>query len=353
MGDLAMWQDVTRDDDIRVLLVDPWSLDTVRGELGGVLLGKCSLTFGYDTDNRVSGKVVAVDDGSWVEGSWLRIVHRCDGYGYSNELATLAPSSISHTLEDGHVELEFTLQSALWTLSADRLASHFVIGSGAQTQDVFDRIMSTSGRTGAKLPGYSSHRYGEAVTYEIGDTLLSDLFDLCDVAGDRLDVDGHGRITLGPSLGTSRTPDWDVDADDPRSVVLEQGVTWEDRPGDVASRSVVTYKKDDTEITAYADLPNSARYSSQRRGWTRAEVHSENDLSPATYDTALAKAKEYLQEDGRDAVERTAKCMYFPVMEGDVLRLRDAAGTHDGLVTQVDVDFGDMTVDITFEEVVG
>lgn len=352
--ELAMWRDATRDDVIRVLLVDPANLDTVRGELGGVILRRCSLTFGYDTDNRVSGKVTAVDDGSWVEGSWLRIVHECPGYGYRNELATLVPSNVSHTLEDGHVELEFTLQSVLWTLSSDMRSSHLTIAAGAQTPDVFDRMIATAGRAGSRLPGCNSHRYDQAVTYEIGDSILSDLFDVCNAANNRLDVDGHGRVTMGPNTGTNRTPDWRLDVDDARTIVLEQGVTWEDQPGSVASSSIVTYKKDTqdekTEITAVAELPNSKRYSAQRRGYVLAKVHSESDLTPATYDAALAKAKTYLQDEGRDTVKRTAKCMYFPVTEGQVVEMDDGLATTSNLVTEASVSFDDMTVDLTMEQ---
>ena len=345
-----MWQDVTREDRIRVMQVDPWALDVTRGELTGIMLDKCSVTFGYDADNRVSGKLSCVDDGSWVDGSWLRIVHECPGYGYANELATLIPSAITRTDHDGHTQIDVTLQSVLWALSEDRLPSHFTIGAGAQTPEVFDRIMAITGKTGLKLPGCSSHRYGDAVVYEIGDTLLSDLFDICKAAGNRLDVDGHGRITMGPDVGASKAPDWEIDADDPRTILLNEGVTREDKPGSVANRSIVTYKKNDVEITAEANLPGSKRASSQRRGYTVAKTHTENDLNPATYDTALAKANEYLREDGRDAIESSAKLMYFPARAGDVLRLHNAGGTSDNLVTQADVSLKDMTVDITMEQ---
>lgn len=56
------WKDPRRVDNIHLYMVDPHNLDDVIGEIKDVTLSGCSLTFGYDTDTRASGKIQFLDE---------------------------------------------------------------------------------------------------------------------------------------------------------------------------------------------------------------------------------------------------------------------------------------------------
>lgn len=346
MRDMTMWRDGAREDVIRVVMVDPWNLDTVRGELPSLELSGCSITEGYYTDNRVSGKVLALDEGAYIKDSWLRIILECPGYGYSEELATLIPSQLSHERAQGGETVDYTLQSVLWGISKDTLPSHFTIGKGATTSQVFKRICSTVKKQCLWLPGANEHRYDESVVYEVGDSFLSSLYDIADTSRNRLSVDGHGRITMGKYVEPSRRePDWELDADDSRTMVLSDAITWDESQEDVANRSIVIYKNNDKEIVG------SANSKSNTRGFTIAETHTENDMTPATLARANELAKQYLGEDSEMIVKRKVRTLYFPCHQGDIVSLYDGKTRIKGLVDTIEASFGDMTMSLTLKEV--
>ena len=352
MRDLSMWRDGKRKDRIHVLMVDPHSLDSVRGELPDVILDGSSLTEGYYTDNRVSGKLTTLEGGHYQEGSWLRVVHECPDYDYRAELATLIPSKVSQTTETGATKTSYDLQSVLWSISTDTLASHFTIGKGALTKDVFKRLCKTIQKECLILAGSNDTRYTQTVSYELGDSFLSDLFDICSTANNRLNIDGHGRITMEKYVSpATKAPDWLLDPMEPNTIVVDDGIGWSEDIGTVASRAVVIYKNGDTEIAASSDLASSSRFSAASRGYTVAETHSLTQMSPATKAQAQRLARQYLATDSEGTAERTVTCLYFPVHQGDMVLWQDASQQVRCLVKDVEVQLADMTVQLTLKEV--
>lgn len=351
MRDLAMWEDGARQNRVRAYMVDPHDLESVRGELPGLLLDGCSITSGYYTDNRITGQIKTLGRDSWQDGSWIRLVLECPGYGYAAELATLIPSKISESYRTGALTVSYELQSVLWAVSEDTLPSHFTIGQGARTSEVFERICLTVGKSGTILAGAADHRYTQTVVYELGDTFRSDLYDICSTAGNRLDCDAHGSIVMQPYTAPSqREPDWLLEPDSSRSIVLDEGYGWTDEVGSVASRSVVVYKDGNTEIAASTDVSPASRHSPARRGYTVAAQHQVTDLSPATHSQAQRLAESYLAEDSMDKREMTVKCLYFPVTEGDIVLWRKDGTDTLCLAKDVDISLDDMTLTLTLKE---
>lgn len=351
--DLGMWRDGARRDVVYVQRVDPHDLGRVDGVLGGLVLDGCSITEGYYTDARVQASIR--HDGEWGEDlHWLRVVHECPAYGYRAELGTFVVDSISHDRSRGGVTCDLTCQSVLWALADDSVAYSYVIGSGATTSKAFQQIMRTTGKEGQVLPGAAEHRYGAAVAYDAGDGFQKMLFDVATTAGDRLSVDGHGRITLGPYVSPSkRDPDWVLDARERRTIVLSDGGTETISLGDAAGRSMVKYSRGEgSDIAASWDVGQGSLASPSRRGWNRTEVHSVNDLSPQTHAAAETLARRYVGEDSEVAREVSVKCLYFPVHQGDVVSYTDAQG-HEGkyLAKDVKASLGDMTVELTLKGV--
>ena len=352
MNDLAMWKDAARRDVLSAIQLEPNDLESTLGELSGVLDSGASITEGYYTDHRITAKLSALEPGR-EPYSWIRLVHECPDYSWSEELGTFVVAQEDTTYEDGTSTVEYNLRSILWAISSDTQPFHFSIGEGATTYDVFRRICQIVGKTGQILAGAGNHRYTSSVVYEIGDSYLSDLFDVASTASCRLGVDGHGRITLAPYTPPSqRDPDWVLDLSDPSGIVIADGSKVTDTTGQQISRAIVTYKDGDTEISAGADVGSGSPYSPSRRGYTIAKVDSVTDLSPATQAQAQKTAETNLAlgTSGKGR-ERTAKCLYFPVHQGDIVEWREGPDTTRYLVKEADKDLSDWTVDLTLLEV--
>lgn len=351
MNDLSMWLDATREDVLRVVQLSPNQLDGTLGDLPGVLASGASITEGYYTDNRTSAKLTVLE-AQREPYAWLRLVHECPGYGWSEELGTYVVAQEDTAYQGGTSTTDYDLRSILWAISSDTQPFHFSIGAGATTRQVFERICQTVGKSGRILAGAGDHRYGDSVVYDVGNSYLSDLFDIASTSNNRLDVDGHGRITLGPYTPPSqRDPDWVLDSST-KPIVIDDGIKVEDTTGQATSRVVVTYKSGDTEINAGADVDASSPYSSARRGYTIAETKQATDMSPATQAQADATARSDLALNTSDAGRvRSCKCLYFPVHEGDVVEWREGTSSTKYLVKEADKDLSDWTVSLTLKEV--
>lgn len=346
------WKDATREDSVRVYMVDPHNLDIIRGELTNIILDGCSITQGYYTDTRISGKIQVMES-EYIEGSWIRIVHEVESEEYRNELGTFAVSKPSDSWDKGARITDYELQSALWTLTNDLCPNHYSIGAGSYALTVFDNICKMCGREYVHKAGANNYRYTESKIYEMGDSYLSDLFDICDISNNRIGVDGHGRITIEPYRNPSDiTPTWELDTDDPRTLVLSESITRDSTEYEAAGRSIVIYSSNDEEIYAQADAPSSSPYSSAKRGYTRAVSHQVNDLSPATKAQAQALANTYLQTDMASTIEWKVSTLYFPAVIGETLNFIMDGEKRKCLIKSIDpINLKTMTMTLTLKEV--
>ncbi len=358
------WSKTERADLIRVYMVDPRSLE-VRGELEGVLLDGSSITWGYDTDTRVSGTIKALDS-NWIDHSMLRVVHEVPAEGYSKALATLVVTADPSTYGQGATTTTYECHSALSMLEADYLPYHYTIGQNARSNDVVAALLRGAGRPYAIQGDAINKRYSEAVVYPIGDSRLSDLFDIADASGNRIDVDGMGNVTWGRYVEPSkRSVAWALDMAAADTNVLDGLESSSTRLSD-PSRIVVTYKGSeeyyatengksvrktrDVEVAAYADRTGDETAS--QRGYVIAEVVSLNELSPAT------KAQAQLQANARvpavDKREWQFSLLYMPIAAGDVIELSipdgPDAGAHRAMVRNVELDLGTMVAKVTAKE---
>lgn len=346
------WKDQERTDDFQFLMVDPHNLDIVRGELNDIKLEDCSITQGYETDTRIAGKM-AILSRNYIMNSWIRIVHEVSKEGYRNELGTFIPVNPSSKTSTGAKIDTYDLQSVLWAMKSDLCPSHFAIGTGAYALDAFDRICDNCGRPYIHLAGVNNYRYTTSKIYEMGDPYLDDLFDICDVSGNRLDVDGHGRITIGKYTNPRYiTPSWDLDYDDPKSMIVNDGIETSSTDYDTPNRAIVIYQNDNVEIYAYADAPSKYIFSSSQRGYIMAEVHQVNDMSPATAMNAQTLASQYLEEGLTGVTEYKLTSLYFPAHAGETLNLTFDGNTHHCLIKSIDpINLKEMTMGLTLKEV--
>lgn len=337
--------------------IDPHSM-AVLGELSGFEPGGSSLTWGYYTDTRVSGKLKALNP-NWREHALLRIVHAVPEWNYSNTLATMVVTEAPWSRAKGGTTVEYELHSALSMIEKDFLPYHYSIASGARSNDVFNKMLEDAGRPHRLLSGCNNYRYGSAKQYERGDSRLSDLFDIADASGNRLDVDGEGRITFAKYVTPKNiTPSWSIDLADPRTTVLD-GVSGGTEKYSEPTRVVVTFKGSESEngktkeydMAAYADRKSGE--TSAVRGYTLAKVESISDLNPKTQAALQAEADKRIPDEG--GREWELQMLYAPIRIGQTVSLTfpdgPDEGTHRALVKNVELSLGDMIIKLTLKEV--
>lgn len=343
------WTTAGRRDEVTVHLVNPHSLDTVIGTLGNVDLGGCTVTEDYHSDTRVSAKVSTIGDDGYVEDAWLRIVHGVPGADYSEELFTGPVSKQDSAIRSGAVHSDYELDSNLYTISDDLLVWGLTVGAGGSLRDAVAKLLDLCGRE-HDLSRMQDKRIQSPVTYERGDSALSDLFDLT-ADSNRIGVDGHGRVVVERYTAPSAMePVLDIDPGDPRSIVIGDVSVSDDRfttPGRVIYRA----GSGDDEVMGSADATPDMRSSSARRGYMVARMETAGDLESPTRSQVDALARRSLMASQDIGREYQLTIIWHPLHAGDVVRYRHDGTWRKCLVRSCESDLGTMTKRLTLKEV--
>lgn len=312
------WEDTTRVDRFSFELVDPFNLDMSRGVLDGVVTDDCSITLGYYTDTRISASIRVVG-GGYVPNSLVRIHHYVDAWGYHNELGTFfVVGTRASSSSDGADATEFDLASMLSRVSDDKLESHFSIAARANSNDVLAELFRRYNVDFRIDPSAVNKRYDSVKLYKRGESVLSVVFDICDNAGNRLDVDGHGIAVVSRYLAAGeREPSFAYRADVRNSLIvgeIEESSDFYSTP----NRAVVEFVDGDYEVGGVADVAASAATAYGKRGRRVTEFATLDDLEPRSVGQAAARARERL--DGLDdvQVELALRSLYVPLNSGEV-----------------------------------
>lgn len=354
------WADTDRTDALDFVMVSPQNLDVELGTLEGVVRSASSLSAAYYTDTRTSGKLEYVGDG-WIRNSFIRIVHRIPEWGFRRELGTYIVTEDPGSREAGQWTRSLTLHSVLHGLATDLGSGPWTVAQGASLVGAMGDMLSTCGRPWDNLSA-TDMTANSPIVYETGTSFLERLFDLCKSSGNRLDVNGHGVVTVAPYvLPAKRSAAFRLDLADARGLVndgVELTTNYLEMPG----RAVVSYQYSETvdgesvqrEINASADA--TGEQSSATRGYMVTEFEHLSEMEPATYQRALELAQQKLAEKGRELVEWKIKCLYLPIWEGDVVELV----VHDGperyrgvrhcLVKNVELELEHMGMTLTLKE---
>lgn len=353
------WRDPTRADRIVCQMVSPLDLDEVLGELeledGG------SVSQGYYTDTRASASLITLDWGSWVSGSWLRILHQVRGTDYSRELFTGFPTSAAPTLRgvgpSGTISTKVELKSALFGADADVWPPAFTVGAGATARQAIERVCALAGLAHRVDGTVAEYRFTATRTWDSCTPVISMLFDLCDACGARMDVDGHGVVTFSryvePSL---RTPQFALDATAPDTLVIDGSVSLSSDDLSLPNRSAVAWKDGDSELIAWSDLPSSSDLSRAHRGWAKTEVHQLQDMpEPRTQAHAQALADAWLPSDSTATREWECETLWWEAQAGMVGTFDpgDGSGPRRVMLKNVDSTLSakSMTHKLTLKEV--
>ena len=356
------WKDQTREDVLTFQMVSPTNVDKVYGELENVDLSASTLTAAYYTDTRTSGKIRVVGD-SWIRGSMIRVIHSVPEWGYKKELGTYIVTADDATYEHGEWVYDLTLNSRLYGLSTDKHPRPWTIAKNARALTAMQDSLKAAGCPYTMLSP-KDKTYKSAKVVESGTTRLSALFDLANAAGDRLDVNGHGRVTIAPYVNPSSVAaSFTIDLADERGIAVD-GISRSTDWLEMADVAVISHKftqkqggkSVEREVTGIAYVSSSMHQAHAKRGYTVTNFQSLSEMSPETTARAQALANAALKKEQRELVEWTMNMMYLPIWEGDTvtLKVHDGLSAYQGarkcLVKSLDLDLAHMTMKVTLKE---
>lgn len=354
------WLDASMRKNLVIEKVSPNDIDEVVGILDGVDRASSSLECGYYTDTRTSGTLSVVGD-SWQRNVFLRPVLELPDMGLRRELGTYLVWDDGGTRDMNTWTYSLKLHSLLYGLSTEVSGSPWTIATNAKALTAIDQMLNRCGRP-HNLIGANDFAFKSAKVLEADKSWLSRLYALCDVSNNRLDIDGHGRVTVSSYvLPSAKTPILTIDVSDPQGVV--QSLSRSSSALSMAGQVVVYCKYTETSNGKTKELEivgraNATGDSSRAvRGFMVTDFREIQDLSPRTVARANQLAAQYLQRATTELVEWNVKTPYLPLWEGDVVSLvvHDGLGGYQGerrcLVKSISLDLLHLEMSLTLKEV--
>lgn len=356
------YKDQTQERSLHAYMIPPNNLDDVYDELTGCDWSTLTISAAYYTDARVSGSLRVVNS-NYKRGTFIRIV--VDTEDDSQELGTFAVSNDAGERINGAYVQTLELISRLHTLSLDYMPDILTLGAGSLAKTAFEKTLTETGMTKAQynLKDALDYRISSVLVMEAGTTRLSRLFELSSLSGNRIDVDGHGRITLSRYiLPANKTPKYTLDTEDERGIVMD-GISRESTWTETPTRCIVAYDytegtgDDSRQIHMYGEAWNN---KTDPRGYWITDYQTVSDLNPATKANLTAMAKKNLQEQSTEKNEWTLTAKFIPnLWEGDVVELiihddfDGYTGTRKCLVKNLDISGPYLDMTMTLKETSG
>lgn len=361
------WRRQDRHDKLTFKMVSPTNINQVYGDLEGVDLSGSTLSAAYYSDTRTSGALRVVG-GNWRRGSLLRVIHEVPEWGHRRELGTYIVTDDPATRENGVWVTELSLHSRLFGLSVDKHVKPWTIAKGARALKAMEQSLKAAGCPYRKVGSVKDCKYSSAKVIESGTPRLSALFTLSNAAKDRLDVDGHGYVTISPYVApSSMAASYRIDLADARGVV-QDGITrstdWLQLPSiaGVSYKYSAKVKKSGKTTTVQKEIVGVARVSSglhqsyTKRGYNVVDFRSLSSMNPVTQARANEIAASDLKSGARELIEWELTTTYLPIWEGDVVTLvvhdgpSEYRGTRKCLVKSLDLELEHMTMRLLLKE---
>lgn len=360
------WRDLRRTGILHAYMIPPASLNDTLGELLGIDWAASSVSAGYYTDTRTSGQLVLSGSGDeYIPPAFVRIVYEIPDWHFKKEIGTYAVRQAPATRKNGHWRTVLELQSLLYTMDLDKAAKPLVLAPYSQALPAVQEVLKRA-RRDADFWHMNNKRILTAQVLESGQSQLSRMFALCEISDNRLDVDGHGVITVKPyESPASKSPIYTLDLSDPRGIVRDE-VTRTSNLFELPSESVVIYKWSETadgkteqrELSATAYISDDSLVDADVRGFNVTDLHSLTEMSPATTTQAHTLAQGYLRDNSHENIEWTLSTKFLPLWEGDVIELvvPDSfryCGSHKCLVKNAEFSGPYMDLKLTLKELTG
>ena len=340
------WLDGERRDRVLCELISPNGYGHL-GWLSGVTAVR--VTEGYESDTRINATVTTVEPETYIDLAMVRLIHVATfagGEEWREVIGTFFAMRDSDTFRSGGSETTFQLRSVLYGM-ADDLAPHdLTVAKGSTASAAFAKMCQTCKRPRLWVDGANDARFTANRTFEAGKSYLSWLHQLANAAGNRLDVDPQGRVTMSRYVrprdrAASMTLAWNS------PLVLASGIRHETNASEIPSRAVVTWEHESTVLvrngvyktatdghrkgdprytkktvrstmTAYADVAAGNAAHIDRRGFRVTTFHTEDDLGESQA-VAQQRAAQYLDEEDDPRITWEVPCRWFDVHEGDII----------------------------------
>ena len=352
------WKDLRVSHILNFVMVSPVDLNASYGLLEGVDLTSSTIDQGYYTDDRISGSLKVYGEG-WEPGSMIRVLHMIPELDYTREEGTFIVTNAPAERSNGVWSRTLELHSKLWGLAQEKPPELWKISKNAKYLKAFGNMLSTAGYTYLIDEDANDGTFTTTRLYDACESWQTRLFDLADLSGNRIEVDGHGRIVIEPYISPSlRSPEYRFHLHDSRGMVsddLSLTTNFATAPG----RTIVRYQYSDDDgtehdIIGWADVQNE--FSKNVRGYLVTDVQVVSELNPATEQKAIAVAKERLAQQSVEKIEWSVTVPYIPLHEGDVVELviDDGYKRYQGqrlcMVKNLSWNLGDMTMRLTLKE---
>ena len=328
------YKDTTAAHTLHAYLIPPTNLDDIYEEMTGIDWSSLSIDCGYYTDARVSATFTAVND-NYIPGAYIRIVEETQGT--ETELGTFAVNNDQTDNVNGADRRSFVLISQLHGLSLGYCPDSMVLGAGSLALTAFGQTLKEGGKDeqDSITNDANDYRLSTSQVLEPGASRLSRLYEIANMSGNRLDVDGHGRVTLKKyQTPDSRSPILRLSQDDERGIIID-GITHTSNWGEVIDNYILAYDyttTDGDKTTSHHMFAVARNSQAPARGYTVSEYETISELSPQTQTNLTRLAKERAVKNSNEKNEWNFSMKYIPgLWEGDVIELEtvDADERHE------------------------
>ena len=365
------WTDTGYSYSIGVNVVHQTNVDNTLGSLSGVQLSGMSITENYYSDSRVQAKVTTIvkdgDSDGYVKNARLRIILSVPERDLIEELMTGYVSDMVEASEHGYTKRTYTLEGTIWGLLDHKIADPITIGKGAKMITIWSSLMKTLTKMQYSTEGAQDTAFSNVILYEPGTALSTILFELSS-GYDRMDVDGHGVVTLRKYTPPSKkTPSRIIDYNDLRGLSmtpLERTTSEYELPGRaIVTTTVSTESNGKTSqqvIAGYYDAPATDPTSIDTRGWLIARTDSYSGSSENPSKSELnAIAKKNWESAQNKGIQWSGSSVFANYHAGEVVTLIAPAGKepdapitgHKVLIQSVSTNLEQFTQDLTLKEV--
>lgn len=342
----------------RVVLLDPLNLKTIRGEISNVSDGKLSVD--YESETLYGFSFTSYHDGyfEWDGTSAVKIIHSVGTWsedlftGYVTDISYDRTNGLSGSNEKkGSTVTSWTLSSALYAATSNKLQATYTIGGGAMALDVIKYAFRDMKKDSYRIESTAlDYKYGSPLAYGLQTSWYQIINDACLLSGNEIGVDGSGIITIKRYYpNKQKTPEFTLQTIGQRANAIGS-MTVNDQTPSIPSKYVVVAKNEDYEVVGYYERDSSDVLNAQRRGYCLTEFYQYDDLVPCTVDQATAKARE-LGESESKKKDRSVSSMYMPFNAGMIVNYSDNYGTYKSYIKNGDLDLSNWTWSLTITEV--
>lgn len=326
------------------------NLSKSLGKITGVTGGK--LTFGYDTELKVSGTLDVVNT-NFTNNCLIRVWYVVKANNSAKaeriELCTCFAETSEMDYINGQWSGTINLRSVLARYIDDQIPKNWVFAAykkGKQEKralNYFDNFVKSCGGVAVRS-GVSNKKYDKNQVYEMGTSPMAILQAIAKHVGGMITCDTHGRMVLRKRHTYNKNNSYYALPSGSYSVTLP-GLTYENSTAGTTNRYAVKYTYKDSkgkEKTLWGLAKSASGYGSTSAGRWITQTETLNSMSPKTQKRIDEIAKKRLNANDNVTKYWKLKCFYLPLtdrcLEGKFVRFQYGKLDIDARVWSVDMD---------------